>query len=404
MSDGEKEKVASRAEAARKALLAAIPSPDNYPDAKPDLVAGLQKRDFKYATAISPQLLEELGGAILPTKIVTLTFQDAKALYDEGMYAEFESRNKTVQDIIDRVDKAISDIKKQEEYKDNGSVDTTGFFVKLSFMSPKDVVLRVQNKKTRDAMTQKVDELWYNSSIWDQAFVLSASHPTSKQIFLDSLYSSLRVQNGKEAIAAICQSRRCFEELSDALIDENYFHTNIILRPWVKLRPGFEFRIYVSNGMITAASQYESVYYEEVWKERERLREKIGEFVKGEVIPKLCPRLPSVVIDVVMATNGQVYVCELNPFAASSSACLFSWSDDKHQLLAGDEEWRFVSPGDVDKKATEVPQSWAEVIDGRIEHHRTATFFFPVAVLCVALFNWTYYFYLRERVWKFVLG
>ena len=379
-------------EAARKALLASIPPPENYPDAKQDLVAGLQKRDFKYATAISAQLLDELGGAILPTKIVPLSFEEARSLYEESVYrGTFNPSTPILGGVIEKVDRAISQLSSQTE----GDTPLEGIFCKLSFMSPKDVVLQSSNEKTQLALSQKVAALWSRSTFWERAFVLSSSHPEAKRLFLASLYSSLKVKCGLDAIGTICNSRRCFEELSDALIDENYFHTNIILRPWMTLRPGFEFRIYVSNGQITAGSQYESVYYKEVWEARGRLCESIGEFVRGSVIPRIRHRLPSVVIDIVMTSNGSLYVCELNPFAASSSACLFSWSEDKDQLLAGKEEWRFVSPQNVNNKTTNVPEEWAHVIDSHFAKKRTKAFYIPVAVLVVAL-SWAAYFGFRR--------
>jgi hypothetical protein len=67
----------------------------------------------------------------------------------------------------------------------------------------------------------------------------------------------------------------------------------------------------------------------------------VGQFVLDHVIPKLKNRLPSFVVDVVMDINERFYVCELNPFATSSSACQFSWSEDKTLLMIGPESWRF---------------------------------------------------------------
>lgn len=122
---------------------------------------------------------------------------------------------------------------------------------------------------------------------------------------------------------------------------QSHFRTCLVLRPWIRIKPGHEFRVYVSDGAITCASQYESVFYQSVWNRREWLQREVGEFVRSQVIPQLKARLPSFVVDVVMDEDERFYVCELNPFATTSSACQFNWSEDRTLLMIGPETWRF---------------------------------------------------------------
>jgi len=155
-----------------------------------------------------------------------------------------------------------------------------------------------------------------------------------------------------------------------------------VLRPWVAIRPGFEFRIYVSNGKITCGSQYENVFYPEVWEKKDWLQKQLHDFVTEKVIPKLFYRLPSFVVDVVLTEQEKFLVCELNPFAASSSACLFSWSQDRTQILIGPEVWRFVDPSS--KGTPQLPDSWKKWLENEFPSRRKGMMV-GIVLTCVAV-------------------
>lgn len=261
-------------------------------------------------------------------------------------------------------------------------------FVKLSFMSPKDVAGRLSNVqvlcriahltlKTQQNFLEAAKHLFAANEPALLREVLNGEIKSEEhkslsisiyRAWLNSLYASLSVTNANEAIKRICASSRCFEELNDALMLPEHpelFRTCVVVRPWIAIRPGFEFRVFVSDGKITCAGQYEPVYYPEVWERRDWLQLSIRDFVTTQVIPKLYHRLPSVVIDVVMADEDErFYVCEVNPFATSTSACMFKWDTDKIPIMVGPETWRFAGPGL--ERFEQIPRDWRDFLARRL--------------------------------------
>src|SRR3989338_2057690 len=65
---------------ATTAVRSMLPPRENYPNVSPDLIAGLQKRDFKLASAITQQLVDDLDSALIETHIFPLNFHEGQAL------------------------------------------------------------------------------------------------------------------------------------------------------------------------------------------------------------------------------------------------------------------------------------------------------------------------------------
>jgi len=321
------------------------------------LISGLQKRDFKWKFACDQQLIDDLGPLLLPTTLLPVSFNEAKALV--------HSNWKLLNDLENNLQKTI-----------DTNNTSGGIFVKLPFMSPKDVAIRLTCTRSKRQFKERLEshiaadhtlksqlKKYIEGETVDLAF-----SATIYRLWLDSLYASLEYTSAHDALEAIMQSSRCQEELYDSIMSDaiplKYFKMALVVRPWIKIRPGFEFRIYVSNNKITIASQYEPTYYPEVWNQREKIQSKISDFVQGKVIPQLQYRLPSFVVDVVMTDpNFDCYVVELNPFAASSSACLFKWGIDRQKILIGPEEWRFAPPPAEGVPYHAIPDEWKNWIE-----------------------------------------
>lgn len=250
-------------------------------------------------------------------------------------------------------------------------------------MSPKDVALRLSNTQSTSAFRRGLEVLlssYPNSkeliqAVIDGEIVSKEERDFSVALYrtwLDSLYGSLSITTAKEALKKICASSRCYEELNDALIfpkQPELFRTCIVVRPWISIKPGFEFRVFVSDSKITAAGQYEPVYYPEVWKKREWLEKEIRSFVNTKVIPSICHRLPSVTVDIVMTEDDKLYVCEINPFATSTSGCMFKWDTDRVTFMVGPETWRFAGPGE--SKINALPQDWVQFVAKEVAKKRS---------------------------------
>eukprot|EP01127_Copromyxa_protea_P017570 TRINITY_DN5378_c0_g1_i3.p1 TRINITY_DN5378_c0_g1~~TRINITY_DN5378_c0_g1_i3.p1 ORF type:complete len:184 (-),score=43.83 TRINITY_DN5378_c0_g1_i3:106-657(-) len=173
------------------------------------------------------------------------------------------------------------------------------------------------------------------------------------------------------------------------------FRTCVVVRPWITIRAGFEFRVFVSRGKITCAGQYEPVYYPEVWEKRDWVREKIKELVEERVIPKVGHRLPSLVVDVVMDERETFFVCEINPFATSTSGSMFKWDTDKVAMMIGPETWRF--PGPEEEKVQELPNEWKKwVLEELEEEGISATRAVVILTLVVAI-GAAYYYMTSEK-------
>lgn len=325
-------------EEAKKAAVFALPPREKYENAPKDMIMSLQRRDLKLATSINSKLIQELGDDMLPTTIIPLSVQEASAILNSYTQEKIENCKEEDQKhlfhIVNRIDKAIKPIVSNEQPK---------FFIKLSFMSPKDVTVRVSNENTVNTVKNELKHLMIQLNYKRNISLHSCA---ITRVWLNSLYKTIGVYNGKEAVECLIQSYRIHDELNDSLqVPEYYANTEIIIRPWLPIRPGFEFRIFVSNKIVTAISQYESIYYPEVWSERNIIIPKIFTFVSNNIIPKLESRLPSFVVDVVLlCDNDNIFVCELNPFASSTSSCLFLRPEDKNLLLIGPSEARVVPP------------------------------------------------------------
>jgi hypothetical protein len=296
-----------------------------------------------------------------------LTFEEGTTLKLYSHKSHTEAEQQILDVLRDKLDVAISEAMEESPEKKA--------FVKLSFMSPKDVSLRISNTHTKSNFRERLQEILSqdpNAKNLLRSILTSPPSSQEERIFavqlyrtwLTALYASLSVTSGQDAISNICMSSRCCEELNEAVMLPEHpelFRTCAVVRPWIKIRPGFEFRIFVSNGKITCAGQYEPVYYPEVWDMRQRLEEEIREFVNTKVIPRVNHRLPSLVVDIVMTEDEKFYVCEINPFAASTSGCMFRWDADKVTMMIGPETWRFPGPGEG--TVPELPSAWKKWVE-----------------------------------------
>lgn|SRR3990167_5841164 len=301
----------------------------------------LQERDDNLTTAISHILIEELDTHILPCVIVPLSFKEAVTLEksfnknltnikltDSQSFTIIESLNKRIDSLL---------LITQNPIGPNGK-----YFVKLSLLSPKDVVLQPNNKKTINNLRKQLDILW-DATADEGRSKISIESTAVARALLQAFYDSMLVEN-HEIISLLLRSNRVHSELLEStLVEERYANTAIIIRPWVNIESGFEFRVFVNDLRITSISQYEAVYYPRVYAERFITKEKIVQFVNNHVINNLKNRLRSFIVDVVLV-GDRFYVCELNPFSQSSGSCLFSWQIDRQQLHSGETQFRVVPP------------------------------------------------------------
>lgn len=161
------------------------------------------------------------------------------------------------------------------------------------------------------------------------AFIrLSTRSP--KDCLLKPSSGSLRVFSSKEALQILCSSERIKMDLPKCPV--------CIIRPWVQLIDWSEVRVFISNGVITAASQYSPTFV--FPHELQKNEKNILSFVESLI--KLFPHGSSCVADVGMTNDGNLVLIEMNPFGRQTSGCLFSWVVDEKLLHNGPYSFRVV--------------------------------------------------------------
>jgi len=149
-------------------------------------------------------------------------------------------------------------------------------------------------------------------------------------------------KNGKEAVAALCDSERINDDLW--LAKSNDYTPYIAVREWIVIQPWQEFRCFIRNKKLVGISQY-NYLHREVFPEIEENADRI-EWALRKKVEMVAPILPAddVIVDFVykMREHGNVVVnevilLEVNPYSPYTDPCLFNWSKDKFESF----EFRF---------------------------------------------------------------
>ncbi len=169
----------------------------------------------------------------------------------------------------------------------------------------------------------------------------------------------------------LVKSYRIREDLITDIEYPDFFKSKLVVRKFVPVDISMEFRAFVSQGKITALSQYESLFFRKLAAKKDTIQNEIlalFENIKDKI------ELKSYVIDLAIVddkgkkhiqnakfqfTSKLQYHCiivliwymvhiliiyyvvvlivELNPFHSNTSACLFSWKHDREIILNGTE-------------------------------------------------------------------
>jgi len=209
-----------------------------------------------------------------------------------------------------------------------------GWFVKM-YRSAKDAT--AESDVARDAFLRRLaaagDEADDDLSLNEKLVLLYRAQ-----------VDALLVRNAREAVSQLQASKRIAFDLAldlhfydddagesdDVNVDE-MFTQAIYLRPFVDVAPEQEFRVFVSDGRMTAASQYfTQLYFPELKRRKEVYLDAIKSYGTS-IIAKLSP-LRSYVLDLCVVVGdddvADVRLIELNPFDPSTGAALYSWDTD----------------------------------------------------------------------------
>jgi len=101
---------------------------------------------------------------------------------------------------------------------------------------------------------------------------------------------------------------------------------SLVLRKWVEVNPGTEFRCWVAGGKIVAACQRDtSNYYPYLSREEESIKLDILSFFHEHISQKF--KLQHFVIDVTRPRKDKIILVDFNPWGDTTDSLLFTWEE-----------------------------------------------------------------------------
>lgn len=209
-------------------------------------------------------------------------------------------------------------------------------FVKLSTRSPKDAVFF--GEPVKEHLRQ----------ILGQSTVPAGTPEAEEEdiiAFIRAISFALRVSCGHEALTLLTRSERAFQDLLLADLmndnDRDRFSLSLVVRPWVNIDPEFEFRAFVSEGRLTACTQYyPNCFVSSIAARRDVIKQKIFSFWNEEIRPLIPASQPNYTIDFVLSTDlEKITIVELNNPPPLAGTSLYNWEDsaDREEILHGSE-------------------------------------------------------------------
>eukprot|EP00698_Gefionella_okellyi_P003716 TRINITY_DN13463_c0_g1_i1.p1 TRINITY_DN13463_c0_g1~~TRINITY_DN13463_c0_g1_i1.p1 ORF type:complete len:327 (+),score=71.37 TRINITY_DN13463_c0_g1_i1:53-1033(+) len=225
----------------------------------------------------------------------------------------------------------------------------TGVFVKTSSRSAKDAC--------EDRLVTNYRQIC--------AERLPANDNERMQCLMQAGVQALRVSNAKEAMAMLSRSERIAGDMSIALEHTDRFEENLVIREWVDIDAGFEFRGFACNGKLNGLSQYNyTVFYPQLVPLKDQIAADCQTVFNEQVAPQLVGKVDACVIDFAWV-NGRVWVIELNPFFVTTDQALFRWDKDAEVLQNGPFEMRIVMKQQSGMKS-QLPRHLRDVIEGKV--------------------------------------
>ena len=307
-----------------------------------------------------------LGGETLPAIVVPLPLAAARAVVAQCQHTlnRHAPPSPEARAELDALEAAVS-----------AAVEASGgaAFVRLSSRSPKDAVVP-------DAAAYRRRVAFHCAHCARPGDPLDEANARILALS-DAINDALCVHSGREAMHLLCGSERVRADLVEAIEaadgPDGFTHT-VVVRPWDRaLRYDLEFRLFVRDGRLTAATQYNHfVYVPSLPPLKPVLEPLLIQYWRDTVAPRLASRrgtgdsesgedgcsYDSYVCDLaVYGLEGDLYafaragkdggpplpdaatlrvrVVEINPFVGSGGA-LFSWRTDA-DVLYGRKPFEF---------------------------------------------------------------
>ena len=160
-------------------------------------------------------------------------------------------------------------------------------------------------------------------------------------------YNNMKVTNGKELLSVLLTSERLHHDIKDWIIHGG--REQIILRKWDnRMRPQDEFRVFVKNGKIRAACQYDRYgKYDELINNKDIIEKKMHDFFDTKLKPLM--KIDDYAVDLGYM-DGEMHLIEFSPLIRCTSARLFRWDANYEEMTEGEgkltlrkEDYEFLS-------------------------------------------------------------
>ncbi|KAJ7362314.1 hypothetical protein DFH08DRAFT_731694 [Mycena albidolilacea] len=242
----------------------------------------------------------------------------------------------------------------------------TGCFMKLSSRSPKDAAAR-----------SGVFESYYARAVRDEHGKLRELDDEQKLWMLcESEGAALRFRDAASVLRALVLSERVWQDMTLAMRHPETWRQNVILRKWEPVPIDMEFRTFVSNGRLTAISQYAYQLYSPRLNDAAQLQLAIAAIrdLYNDLWPILAKTgFSSCVLDFGVippppAAGGawRATLIEINPFEETTDGALFSWTRERDifEGKAAGLEYPVVRITETKRTGAlaMVPMGWKEVM------------------------------------------
>ncbi|KAF7350167.1 cell division cycle protein 123-like protein [Mycena venus] len=241
--------------------------------------------------------------------------------------------------------------------------NAAGCFMKLSSRSPKDAAAR-----------SGVFEAYYARAVRDHR---ELDDEQKLWTLCESEGAALRFSDAASVIRALVLSERVWQDMTLAMRHPDTWQQNVILRKWEPVPIDMEFRTFVSNGRMTAISQYAYQLYSLRLNDPVQLQFAVAAI--RNLYHNLWPILSKegfsncvldfgVISSAHAENNGswRATLIEINPFEETTDGALFSWTRERDLIEGKTDGLDYPVVRITEARRTGalamVPKGWKEVM------------------------------------------